>query len=147
GGQKCFQGIIDCLYQTIKSEGVFGLYKGFGSTLAGMFFYRLFYFQIYDFLSLNRKKIENKFGKLKGSQFILEYFTSQTASILTYPLDTIRKQQMVVRTNENFVKLLFNAIVQRRFLELFRGNMIKFQEGLVASLLLRFIDEFMKKII
>ena len=47
GGQ--YNGIIDCLTKTVKSDGVLGLYRGYGPSVAGIVVYRAGYFGLYDF--------------------------------------------------------------------------------------------------
>jgi len=43
-----FKGLSDCLVKILKSDGVQGLYRGFGISVSGIFVYRAFYFGGYD---------------------------------------------------------------------------------------------------
>merc|ERR1712159_841643 len=40
GGKKAFNGIMDCIMKTVQQQGVGGLYRGIGPTVAGAFVYR-----------------------------------------------------------------------------------------------------------
>lgn len=43
-----FNGIIDCMTKIVKSDGFYGLYRGFGISVLGIFCYRSLYFGMYD---------------------------------------------------------------------------------------------------
>ena len=40
GGERQFNGMVDCLTKIAKSDGFFGLYRGFGISVLGIFPYR-----------------------------------------------------------------------------------------------------------
>lgn len=46
--ERQFRGISDCLKKVYNSDGITGLYRGFGICLFGIFIYRGLYFGIYD---------------------------------------------------------------------------------------------------
>lgn len=48
GSQKQYNGLIDCLMKTIKSDGIIGLYRGFVVSVQGIIVYRATYFGFYD---------------------------------------------------------------------------------------------------
>lgn len=50
GGERQFKGLVDVYRQTLKSDGIAGLYRGFSSSLAGIIVYRGLYFGMYDSL-------------------------------------------------------------------------------------------------
>ena len=43
-----FNGLVDCLGKIYKSDGLFGLYQGFGISVVGIIAYRALYFGFYD---------------------------------------------------------------------------------------------------
>lgn len=43
-----FKGLIDCCLKIFKKDGWYGLYRGFGVSVLGIFTYRAFYFGGYD---------------------------------------------------------------------------------------------------
>lgn len=47
-GSKQFNGIIDCMKKTLKSDGIRGIYRGFVATCYTMIIYRGIYFGIND---------------------------------------------------------------------------------------------------
>jgi len=47
-GQRQFKGLIHVYRKTISSDGVAGLYRGFGVSILGITMYRGMYFGIYD---------------------------------------------------------------------------------------------------
>jgi solute carrier family 25 (adenine nucleotide translocator) protein 4/5/6/31 len=48
GGDREFKGLTDCLKKIAKSDGVYGLYRGFGISVVGIIFYRAAYFGSFD---------------------------------------------------------------------------------------------------
>jgi solute carrier family 25 (adenine nucleotide translocator) protein 4/5/6/31 len=48
GGQREFTGLVDCLSKIMKSDGVYGLYRGFGISVVGIIAYRAAYFGMFD---------------------------------------------------------------------------------------------------
>lgn len=47
-GQREFSGLVDCLTKIMKTDGVNGLYRGFGISVIGIIFYRAAYFGMFD---------------------------------------------------------------------------------------------------
>lgn len=47
-GQRQFKGILDVYRKTLSSDGIVGLYRGFGASIVGITLYRGLYFGIYD---------------------------------------------------------------------------------------------------
>lgn len=46
--ERQFAGLGDCLVKIAKSDGMGGLYRGFGVSVLGIMVYRGFYFGMYD---------------------------------------------------------------------------------------------------
>lgn len=51
GGARQFTGMVDVYKQTLKADGIAGLYRGFVPSVMGIIVYRGFYFGCYDSLS------------------------------------------------------------------------------------------------
>lgn len=49
-GQRQFSGLLDVYSKTLSSDGVVGLYRGFGVSIVGITLYRGMYFGLYDTL-------------------------------------------------------------------------------------------------
>lgn len=47
-GDRMFNGLVDCITKIHKTDGVKGLYQGFGVSVIGIMVYRGFYFGTYD---------------------------------------------------------------------------------------------------
>ena len=50
GGSRQFNGLIDVYRKTLASDGIAGLYRGFGPSVLGIVVYRGLYFGMYDSL-------------------------------------------------------------------------------------------------
>jgi len=46
--EREFTGINDCIKKVFKSDGFFGLYRGFNVSVQGIIIYRAAYFGLYD---------------------------------------------------------------------------------------------------
>lgn len=93
GGDRQFNGLIDCLSKVAKSDGPLGLYRGFGISVLGIIVYRGAYFGLFDTGNAML------FGEGKNDNFFLMWAFAQTtttlAGIISYPLDTIRRRLMM----------------------------------------------------
>lgn len=89
GGERQFNGLIDCYAKTWKSDGFLGLYRGFVISCVGIVVYRGFYFGLYDSLK----------PMLPVDTFVVNFFlgwaVTIVAGLLSYPLDTIRRRMMM----------------------------------------------------
>lgn len=47
-GQRQFTGLLDVYSKTLATDGIAGLYRGFGASIVGITLYRGMYFGIYD---------------------------------------------------------------------------------------------------
>ena len=98
-----YTGIVDCLVKTVKSDGIRGIYRGYGPSVAGIIVYRAGYFGLFDFskayvmpqigLGSDSKHSKTKQIAAKFSlALIVDIFSAMTA----YPLDTIRRSMMMM---------------------------------------------------
>jgi solute carrier family 25 (mitochondrial adenine nucleotide translocator), member 4/5/6/31 len=89
GGERQFNGLIDCYSKTFKSDGIAGLYRGFMISCVGIVVYRGFYFGLYDSIQ----------PMLPVDTFIVNFFlgwaVTIVAGLLSYPLDTVRRRMMM----------------------------------------------------
>jgi len=92
GGRE-FTGLVDCLTKIMKSDGINGLYRGFGISVVGIIAYRAAYFGMFDtgkvFLFPDMKKA-NIFKLWMFAQAV-----TVSAGIMSYPLDTVRRRLMM----------------------------------------------------
>ena len=93
GGARQFNGLIDVYKKTLATDGIAGLYRGFGPSVLGIVVYRGLYFGLYDSI-----KPVLLVGPLEGSfiaSFLLGWGVTTGAGIASYPLDTIRRRMMM----------------------------------------------------
>ncbi|MCL4142506.1 UNVERIFIED_CONTAM: hypothetical protein GTU68_024033 [Idotea baltica] len=91
-GQREFSGLGNCLTKIYKSDGLGGLYKGFGVSVQGIIIYRAAFFGFYD-------TAKGMLPDPKSAGFFLSWGIAQTvttvAGIISYPFDTVRRRMMM----------------------------------------------------
>ena len=93
GGEREFNGLVDVYKKTLKSDGIAGLYRGFGPSVTGIIVYRGLYFGLYDSI-----KPVILTGSLEGSflaSFLLGWAVTTGSGLASYPLDTVRRRMMM----------------------------------------------------
>ncbi|CAA19176.1 ADP,ATP carrier protein [Schizosaccharomyces pombe] len=93
GGERQFNGLVDVYRKTYRSDGLRGLYRGFGPSVVGIVVYRGLYFGMYDTL-----KPVVLVGPLEGNflaSFLLGWAVTTGSGVASYPLDTIRRRMMM----------------------------------------------------
>ncbi|KAJ7940470.1 ATP:ADP antiporter [Mycena leptocephala] len=107
GGKRQFNGLIDVYKQTLRTDGILGLYRGFVPSIVGIMIYRGCYFGFYDSL-----KPTVLVGPLEGSflaSFALGWAVTTGAGIAAYPMDTIRRRMMMTSGTGTHYKSMFDA--------------------------------------
>lgn len=89
GDKREFNGLVDCLTKVAKSDGLQGLYRGFGISVLGIVFYRGAYFGCFD-TGRAYIKSDNFFVMWGFAQIVTTF-----AGIFSYPLDTVRRRLMM----------------------------------------------------
>jgi solute carrier family 25 (adenine nucleotide translocator) protein 4/5/6/31 len=92
GGQKQFNGLIDCYKKTLATDGIQGLYRGFVISCVGIVIYRGLYFGMYDsFKPLLPSNVRDSLAV----NFALGWVVTVGAGLASYPIDTIRRRMMM----------------------------------------------------
>ncbi|KAL6083388.1 hypothetical protein STEG23_008109 [Scotinomys teguina] len=90
--QRQFKGLGDCIMKIAKSDGIIGLYQGFGVSVQGIIVYRASYFGAYD-------TVKGLLPKPKETPFLVSFIIAQIVTtcsgILSYPFDTVRRRMMM----------------------------------------------------
>ncbi|NWH44817.1 ADT4 translocase, partial [Fregata magnificens] len=90
--ERQFQGLGDCSTKTAKTDGLPGLYQGFGVSVQGIIVYRASYFGCYD-------TIKRLLPNPNQTPFILSFFIARVVTtcsgMLSYPFDTVRRCMMM----------------------------------------------------
>merc|ERR1719393_404876 len=93
GKTREFTGLVDCLAKVAKSDGVTGLYRGFGISVVGIIAYRACYFGAFDTgkaMLFPDAKNANVFAMWAFAQVV-----TVGAGVASYPLDTVRRRLMM----------------------------------------------------
>lgn len=94
-GKAKFNGIGDCIAQTVKSQGITGLYTGWSVTVAGAFVYRAGQLGIFKQIqAMNPYK--NDKGFIGGVASFAAVTVARTVVMpFNYPFDTVRRRMML----------------------------------------------------
>eukprot|EP00488_Nonionellina_sp_1-RS-2012_P001120 TRINITY_DN1776_c0_g1_i1.p1 TRINITY_DN1776_c0_g1~~TRINITY_DN1776_c0_g1_i1.p1 ORF type:complete len:135 (-),score=31.16 TRINITY_DN1776_c0_g1_i1:399-803(-) len=90
GADRQYSGLVDVYKQTMKTDGVAGLYRGFVISCVGIMVYRGFYFGLFDTI---RPMLPESSPFLVT--FGIGYAVTVSAGLLSYPIDTIRRRMMM----------------------------------------------------
>jgi len=92
GAAREFSGLGNCLSSIFKSDGLVGLYRGFGVSVQGIIIYRAAYFGFFD-------TAKGMLPNPKTTPFVVSWAIAQTvttvAGIVSYPFDTVRRRMMM----------------------------------------------------
>lgn len=93
GDARQFTGLGNCISTIYKSDGLKGLYQGFGVSVGGIIVYRAAFFGGYD----TAKQVLLK--DPKNSPFWQNWMVAQVvttaAGVISYPFDTVRRRMMM----------------------------------------------------
>merc|ERR1719320_2282104 len=138
-----YNGLFDVYRQTLKSDGIGGLYRGFVISAVGIFVYRGLYFGIYD-------TVRPMFPQTTGvfTSFCLGYAVTVLAGLMSYPIDTIRRRMMM--TSGQAVKYsgsldaARHIVVNEGVASFFKGAGANVLRGMAGAGTLAGFDEFKK---
>ena len=89
-GSREFNGLFHCIKSIHNTDGMLGLYRGFGMSVAGIFAYRAVYFGAFDTGKANFFPDPKKTNVM--ALWAFAQTTTVTAGLITYPLDTVRRR-------------------------------------------------------
>jgi len=135
-GKAKFNGIGDCIMQTIRAQGITGLYTGWSVTVAGAFVYRAGQLGLFKTIQdMNPYKGDK--GFIGGVSSFVAVTAARTAIMpFNYPFDTVRRRMMLESEKpvsdrlykgsiDCFVKVMktegFGGMYKGMVPELFRG--------------------------
>jgi len=91
-GSREYTGLGNCLASIYKSDGLVGLYRGFGVSVQGIIIYRAAYFGFFD-------TAKGMLPDPKNTPFLISWAIAQTvttvAGFISYPFDTVRRRMMM----------------------------------------------------
>merc|ERR1712212_1111675 len=138
-----YNGLFDVYRQTLKSDGIGGLHRGFVISAVGIFVYRGLYFGLYD-------TVRPMFPENTGvfTSFCLGYAVTVSAGLMSYPIDTIRRRMMM--TSGQAVKYTGSLDAAKQILvnegvtSFFKGAGANVLRGMAGAGTLAGFDEFKK---
>jgi solute carrier family 25 (adenine nucleotide translocator) protein 4/5/6/31 len=143
GGERQFNGLIDVYKKTLASDGIAGLYRGFGPSVLGIVVYRGLYFGMYDSI-----KPVLLVGTLEGNflaSFLLGWCVTTGAGIASYPLDTVRRRMMMTSGEAVKYKSSLDAgrqiVAKEGVKSLFKGAGANILRGVAGAGVLSIYDQ------
>jgi len=92
GAEREFSGLGNCLAKIFKSDGLMGLYRGFGVSVQGIIIYRAAYFGFFD-------TAKGMLPDPKKTPIVISWLIAQAVTtvsgIISYPFDTVRRRMMM----------------------------------------------------
>jgi len=92
GAEREFSGLGNCLAKIYKSDGLLGLYRGFGVSVQGIIIYRACFFGIFD-------TAKGMLPDPKNTPLVISWMIAQSVTtvsgIISYPFDTVRRRMMM----------------------------------------------------
>lgn len=144
GGSRQFNGIIDVYLQTIKSDGIRGLYRGFNVSCTCIFIYRGLYFGLYDSI----KPILLTEDSPLFHTFLLGWIVTITAGLAAYPIDTIKRRMMLTAGQQNkyssSIDCLRQVIATEGKNALYKGAGVNIVRGMAGAGVLVGFDKLKK---
>lgn len=141
-GTRQYSGMADVYRQTIKSDGVQGLYRGFVISCVGIFIYRGMYFGLYDSL----KPILLGENASVFLSFILGWCVTVTSGLMSYPIDTIRRRMMMTSGQavkyKNSMDCFTTVLKAEGFGSLMKGAGANVLRGVAGAGVLAGFDKF-----
>ncbi|MQL94389.1 hypothetical protein Taro_027044 [Colocasia esculenta] len=141
--QRQFKGLLDVYKKTLSTDGIAGLYRGFGVSITGITLYRGLYFGIYDTL-----KPIVLVGPMEGNffvSFILGWCVTTFSGICAYPFDTLRRRMMLTSGQPfkytSALQAFKHIVRQEGFSALFRGVTANVLSGMAGAGVLAGYDQ------
>uniref|UniRef100_A0A182SXM2 ADP/ATP translocase n=1 Tax=Anopheles maculatus TaxID=74869 RepID=A0A182SXM2_9DIPT len=88
-GEREYNGLLDCLKKTVKSDGIIGLYRGFNVSVQGIIIYRAAYFGCFD-------TAKGMLPDPKNTSIFVSWAIAQVSDALLKPILSYRATQTVV---------------------------------------------------
>ncbi|CAB9523392.1 ADP/ATP translocase [Seminavis robusta] len=119
-GQYQFQGMGHALTTILRTDGITGLYQGYGIALFGGIFYRILLLGGYDVLKSETDRHnkqqqspelhDNQSSLTWGQRILIAQTVSLTAGTISYPLDSVRRRLMMQAGKPHSERLYHNSI-------------------------------------
>jgi solute carrier family 25 (adenine nucleotide translocator) protein 4/5/6/31 len=92
GAEREFSGLGNCIAKIFRSDGLIGLYRGFGVSVQGIIIYRACFFGFFD-------TAKGMLPDPKNTPLVISWMIAQcvttVSGIISYPFDTVRRRLMM----------------------------------------------------
>lgn len=142
-GKGQYKGIIDCIFSTVRAQGITGLYTGWSVTVTGAFVYRAGQLGLFKTVQdLNPYKDD------KSAFGVVAAFVSVTAARtaimpFNYPFDTVRRRMMLQsekpvaeRTYKGSIDCFAKVMKNEGFKGMYKGMIPELFRGVGGSLVI-----------
>lgn len=143
-----FRGMSDCLKTIYRTDGVYGLYRGFTFTAICYFFYRALYFGLYD----TAKHTFNKQTPIWW-KFLVAQVSVVIAAQVAYPFDTLRRRLMLqsgkpkeAMQYSGSIDAFRKVVTQEGVLALYHGGLANVFRSFGGAAVMVLFDEIHKRI-
>lgn len=134
-GQRQFKGLLDVYRKTYSSDGIAGLYRGFGVSIMGITLYRGMYFGIYD--TMKPLILVGPFEANFFASFLLGWSITTFSGVCAYPFDTLRRRMMLTSGQplkyRSAMHALHEIIRYEGFTALYRGVAANMLVGIAGA--------------
>merc|ERR1711865_1172529 len=94
GSERKFDGFVDCIRKTVRTERLAGLYKGLGPSLFSIAPYLGIGFTMYDELKL-KLAADDSLEPTLAARLLAGSGSGVIAQSITYPIDPIRRRMQM----------------------------------------------------
>ena len=93
GDKRQFTGLGNCISTIYKSDGLKGLYGGFGVSVGGIIVYRAAFFGGYD--TAKQLLLKDPKNSPFWQNWLVAQVVTTAAGVISYPFDTVRRRMMM----------------------------------------------------
>lgn len=142
-GQRQFKGLLDVYSKTLSTDGIAGLYRGFGISIMGITLYRGMYFGIYD--TMKPIVLVGPFEGNFFASFLLGWSITTVSGVCAYPFDTLRRRMMLTSGQPLKYSSTMHAVLEivrlEGFTALYRGVTANMLLGMAGAGVLAGYDQ------
>jgi solute carrier family 25 (adenine nucleotide translocator) protein 4/5/6/31 len=146
--EREFSGLGNCLTKIYRSDGLYGLYRGFSVSVQGIIIYRASYFGFFDTIKSMVMTSDNKMPNFFVTWAIAQVVTV-VSGITSYPFDTVRRRMMMQSGRKDLLYKntldCWRKIAQKEGTRaFFKGALSNVFRGTGGALVLAIYDEIQK---
>ncbi|RLN89077.1 hypothetical protein BBJ28_00004892, partial [Nothophytophthora sp. Chile5] len=147
GKSRMYTGLVNCLSTIYKSDGIKGLYGGFGVSVGGIIVYRAAFFGGYD--TLRDIALKDPKNAPVWQKWLVAQTVTTCAGMISYPFDTVRRR-MMMQAGRKDVMYTSTVDCARKILKnegsgaFFKGAGSNILRGTGGAIVLVLYDEFKK---